>query len=647
MTTRNVVESRRLDHRADVRSRLFPKTRSWLALGAPLHLLTPLSLLRIVLALFVLPWPALVLLAGLDPTLRGYLVATTGVAAVGWVVLLKRRSVSLDATVAVTVAGAVLVGGLAALGPGTGATVAYSLLLFVLCATAAVFLRGRRLLVHQGLVCAAYLTGLVIGQGARGIGTGVAGALALIALEYLVVLLGDAARRHDVVDHLTGLANGHGLAAQWRARTGTAPSVIAVVAIDGLDEARGALGWEVANKLLHRAVEDLGQVLPGGALIGRIEGDELVAATRLPDPDLPAGGLSAADVLARAVVAAKALAEQLTGAVASGRYLVDRIEVRLRAHVGLALSPWDGTDFSELVRRASLSAARAARFGDDHRIWDGSQEELTVDDLSLLADLRLAAGRGELWLAYQLQVASGSKRPVGVEALLRWRSPIRGDVAPDTFITLAERTGLIERITEWVLASALDAQVRWRLQGVELPVSVNLSAKLLTRTDLVEWIVGELDARALPAEVLTLEVTETAATANLSQAVGLLQPLHDRGVRVSMDDFGCGYTSLATLPHLPLDEMKVDRQFVSRSAVSPADEAIVFAIGDLARRLGVHSVAEGVEDELTAARLTAHGFDILQGYLYARPVDEDTLLVDLQRFGPAGQPPLVTRASQR
>ena len=264
--------------------------------------------------------------------------------------------------------------------------------------------------------------------------------------------------------------------------------------------------------------------------------------------------------------------------------------------------------------------------GQTQRLWDGAHGAMTADDLAVLADLRLAGERGELWLAYQPQVAATSGRPVSVEALLRWNSAARGSVTPATFIPLAERTGLVTRITEWVLAEALDAQVRWRAMGIEIPVSVNLSAKTLTRPDLAEWVLAELTARRLPPSSLTLEVTETAETADLLEAVSLLRPLRQQGVRVSLDDFGTGYTSLAALPHLPLDELKVDQGFVLRSATSPADEAIVRSVRDLARRLGLDSVAEGVEDAEAAGRMIEYGFELLQGYHLARPMTEDSLL---------------------
>ena len=217
-------------------------------------------------------------------------------------------------------------------------------------------------------------------------------------------------------------------------------------------------------------MEDLGQVIPRDAAIGRVEGDQLVVLLALKrrgaDPG-PAELVAATNV-------SRELATTLIRAVSAGRYLVDGIEVSLRGHVGLALAPWDGDEVTELVRRASLSARGAEAAGQTQRLWDGAHGAMTADDLAVLADLRLAGDRGELWLAYQPQVAASSGRPVSVEALVRWNSVARGSVTPSTFIPLAERTGLVTRITEWVLAEALDAQVRWRAKGIQIPVSVNL-----------------------------------------------------------------------------------------------------------------------------------------------------------------------------
>jgi diguanylate cyclase len=375
----------------------------------------------------------------------------------------------------------------------------------------------------------------------------------------------------------------------------------------------------VGTELLRRAVEDLGQVLPPATFIGRVDGDELVITA----------GLSSAEQTETQKTegedAALKLARTLAGAINAGRYLVGDIEVSLRTHVGLAIAPWDGTDVPDLVRRASLSAGRAAAKGQAFMLWDGDFGAMTASDLALLGDLRLAAERGELSLAYQPQIRTGSGRMTSVEALLRWNSPTYGSVSPSRFIPLAERTGLVDRLTEWVLDEALDAQVRWRADGIDVSVSVNLSPTTLTLPDLPNRILAHLSERDLPARCLTVEVTETAAI-DLLQAVSLLGPLHDHGVRISIDDFGTGYTSLAALPDLPLDELKVDQQFVLRSMSSPADDAIVRTVRGLAHRLGLDAVAEGVETGEIFERMRNYGFDLLQGYFLAKPLSESDLI---------------------
>jgi EAL domain-containing protein (putative c-di-GMP-specific phosphodiesterase class I) len=259
-------------------------------------------------------------------------------------------------------------------------------------------------------------------------------------------------------------------------------------------------------------------------------------------------------------------------------------------------------------------------------LWNGETTSMTAEDMALLADLRGAGSRGELSLAYQPQVAAATGRTISVEALLRWQSLQHGSVPPSHFIPLAERSGFIDRLTEWVLAEALDAQLRWRLMGLDLPVSVNLSAHSLTRPDLSTWVLNELELRDVPAAALQLEVTETAATADLLQAVDLLRPLHERGVRISLDDFGTGFTSLSVLPFLPLDELKVDQRFVRLAPISGPDEAIVRSVSELAHRLQLTAVAEGVENEEIRELMTSFGIDILQGYQISRPLAESALL---------------------
>ncbi|MHB1488000.1 MAG: EAL domain-containing protein [Acidimicrobiales bacterium] len=275
---------------------------------------------------------------------------------------------------------------------------------------------------------------------------------------------------------------------------------------------------------------------------------------------------------------------------------------------------------------AAKSRSRA-RWGDASGPADTkSSPGRIAGDAELRRDLAVAVQRAELRLAYQPLVAAHSRRLVGVEALSRWGHPSFGQVSPARFIPLAEQAGLIRELTEWVVSEALDAQVRWRHAGLEVPVSVNLSAALSGDPGLGAWLLGALDERGLAPTCLTVEVTETAVMTDPAATVSALRPLHRAGVRISVDDFGTGYTSLAVLPDLPIDELKVDQGFVARMASSGSDEAIVRTVRLLAHRLGLDVVAEGVEDAATAQRLTEFGFDVLQGFYFAKPLSEEDFL---------------------
>jgi len=637
------VTSARLSSTARPKNRLFPKTRSWFALDAPLELLSPLSVLRVLFAVATVAWPVIGL-TGATVRTTGVVVVSVATAAV-WVTLLSVRKVDVRVSGLLVAWWTLAVSVLVWCSHGAGSSVAFALFLAPITVFAALFLGSRTVVVTLAGTAVALGVALSASEGpARAALGAVLGLVALSTAPVAVLVLGRSARRHDTVDPDTGLPNGFGLAQRLAAREQTA-FVVAAVVLDGIGNAREALGYQVGTELLRRAVEDLGQVLPSDSVIGRVDGDELVVTMGLlPDTMglLPDGAESGhghgpvgtdPDELPEAVARrGLALADELVRAVSAGRYLVGDIEVTLRAHVGLSTAPWDGTDVAELVRRASLSAHHASVRGVPVLTWDDNQGALTAEDLALLGDLRLAAERGELVLNFQPQIAPASGRTRSVEALLRWTSPVHGAVSPGRFIPLAERTGLIDRLTRWVVGEALDAQVRWRASGLELPVSVNVSPKSLSVPDLALWIIDELTVRNLPASSLTVEVTETAV-ADPEQAAAVLRPLYDHGIRISVDDFGTGFTSLAALPTLPLDELKVDQCFVMRSTTSPADRAIVRTVAELGHRLGLDVVAEGVETADIAALLGEMGIDLLQGYHFARPQPEDELLSFVRATG--------------
>lgn len=624
----SAVESAPLAPGTPVESRVVPKIRSWFALGAPIELMSPLSILRILFLVVALLWPV----AGLAwrwPGMPMWLLLGAGSGTVAcWVALLCVRSIGVRwcwGTVALWIAD---VAALEWSGHGTGLALGVVTVYLPGALFVALFLELPAVVAYLVGASAASWLALAPAQG-PGLAAVVVGVSAVASSSVLVVtlLLNRAARQRESIDSDTGLPNAFGLAERAVGPLSSGrPLVVAAVVLEGVGEAREAMGYHVGTELLRRAVEDMGQVLPTGAVLGRVDTDKVVALLPLGAPDDPSPQEACVVDSDRQVIeAGQALADTLRRSIRGGRYLIGGVEIAVRPHVGLASAPRDGSDVPELVRRASLSAIRAAVDGALETWWDGDRGALRADDLSLLSELGGAGSRGELWLAYQPQVDVQVGRPVAVEALIRWRHPRLGQLSPGRFVPLAERTGLVDRLTDWVLAEALDAQVRWRARGIELGVSVNFSARTLSRPDLPRWVIGELSARQLPPACLTIEMTETAA-ANLARAEQVLGPLRAEGVRVSIDDFGTGYTSLAALRTLPLDELKIDLQFVQRAATSRADEAIVWAVSELADRLGLVAVAEGVEQESTRQRMVEAGYDLLQGYLLSRPLPEAELL---------------------
>ena len=593
-----------------------------------MELLTPLAMLRILFGIGALLWPLLGL-AWRWRGVGGVNVTIGGVASVlAWVLLLSVGSVNARWCKVLAGIWVVDISTLVWAAHGTRTAFGFVTMYAFMGAFVSLFFAGRSVIAYLLATAAGLWLGMLDTQGAGAsvvialLGTG-----STAVMSGTVFLLARSTRRHQTVDPDTRLANSFGLASRLSAWDGHSPLVVALVLIEGIDEAREALGYQVGGELLRRVIENLVRVLPPGTVIGRGEGDAVVVVEparaahlgrigRAGDADGGGG---------RAAQGALVLARGLGEAVRSGRYVVDGVEVALQSFTGLAVGPWGGTEVAELIRRATLSAKRAAATGQPQLMWDGDRDVMSPEDLALLAALGKAAQQGQLSLVYQPQVECRSGRTVSVEALLRWSSPEVGTVPPSRFIPLAERTGLIDRLTGWILAEALDAQVRWLRAGRRVPVSVNFSARTLTRPDLAEWILTELRVRDLSPSCLTVEITETAA-ADLPQAVRRLAHLRDQGVRISIDDFGTGHTSLEALPTLPVDELKIDGSFVHRSATSPADDAIVRTFRELAHRLGLLAVAEGVETEATRLRLVGLGFDLLQGYHLARPLDERDLL---------------------
>jgi predicted signal transduction protein with EAL and GGDEF domain len=289
--------------------------------------------------------------------------------------------------------------------------------------------------------------------------------------------------------------------------------------------------------------------------------------------------------------------------------------------IGIAVFPGDGDDANTLLRRADIALfvakqARGAfvRFAPEH-------EKQGASRLTLMAELRQALhDDDQLFLQFQPLVSLRNRSLAGVEALVRWQHPQRGLVPPMDFVPFAEKTGLVQPLTKWVLASALKQSAAWHRGGHAIPVSVNISMRDLVDTGFPELVSKLLrDAGAEPSWV-RLEITESVIMSKPEQAISTLTQLRKLGVRLAVDDFGTGYSSLAYLDRLPVDEIKIDKSFVSAMAGAVSRTNIVRASIDLGHSLRLESVAEGVEDARTWEVLAALGCDLAQGYFISKPL---------------------------
>jgi diguanylate cyclase (GGDEF)-like protein len=373
--------------------------------------------------------------------------------------------------------------------------------------------------------------------------------------------------------------------------------------LDRFKDVNDTLGHAAGDELLTDVGARLRAAVPEALCIARLGGDEFTVL--LTDADE-----------ATAIRAAEAARESLLHPVQ-----VSSIEVSVDASVGVALAPTHGTTCDDLLRHADVAmyASKAGR--GTVTVYDDSIDHNDPSRLGLVAELRDAVNAGELQLYYQPKVTlNAPTRRLSVEALARWEHPSRGFVPPDEFIAIAEQTGLIAPLTEWVVATALAQCRTWLDDGLDVSVSVNVSARMLRDATFPGRLAAALEAARVPASRLTLEITETAIMDDVEHTVDILWQLRRAGVVLSIDDLGVGQSSLAYLKRLPVHEVKIDKSFVLTMIDDPADDAIVCAVIGLAHRLGMTIVAEGVETELIRDRLAEIGCDVAQGYWYSRPM---------------------------
>lgn len=384
--------------------------------------------------------------------------------------------------------------------------------------------------------------------------------------------------------------------------------------LDGFKPVNDAFGHHIGDLLLKAVAARLRGHLHSQDTLARIGGDEFVLLVELHEPN------DAMDVAVKQVN------------LVSRPFRVAEHDLQLTASLGIVLYPGNGLDQHELLRNADAAMYHAKSAGKNgYSFFDVSMNSNARQQLQLLQDLRQALEQRQFRLHYQPKFDAQACQPNGAEALLRWEHPQQGLLLPDRFIGLAEKTGLIIPIGEWVLDEACRQMRQWLDQGhQDWRMAVNLSAIQFCHAGLVESVARALQQNGLPANCLTLEITETTAMHDADASLTVLQRLSDMGVDLSIDDFGTGYSSLMYLKRLPANELKIDRGFVRDLEQDSDDAAIVSAIVALGQALGLRIVAEGVETDKQQAFLTRLGCDSLQGYLLGQPVPAEQFMGKLQ-----------------
>jgi diguanylate cyclase (GGDEF)-like protein/PAS domain S-box-containing protein len=437
------------------------------------------------------------------------------------------------------------------------------------------------------------------------------------SLQGIVITIRDVTERKRLEDELahqanhdllTGLPNRVLFADRVRQELsgrGTDLCAALFIDLDHFKDVNDALGHAAGDALLEAVAARFDDVLRAGDIVARLGGDEF-------------------GVLLRGI------ADPSEGVVVAGRILdallapfqVAASEVHVTASIGIAVAqPGGSAGVDELLRDADLAMNMAKNDGRSRsRLFQADMHTHLLDRVELEADLRRAMERDELVLHYQPLVDIESTRVIGVEALIRWNHPKRGLVPPLQFIPLAEETGLIVRVGRWVLDAACNEGASLAPAGEPIHISVNLSARQLLDPILVDNVRSALARSGLPPERLVLEITESVVAGNLDVTRTVLEELRSMGVRIAIDDFGSGYSSLRYLKTLPVDILKIDRAFVKGLGLTPKDGALTDAIVMLGHSLGLTTVAEGIESEAQLDHLRRAGCDVGQGFLFAAPM---------------------------
>lgn len=392
------------------------------------------------------------------------------------------------------------------------------------------------------------------------------------------------------------------------ARRGHSPVALLLLDFKDFNQINRTFGHAIGDRLLEEAAARLVTGMRESDTLARVGDNEF--AILLPTGATPSGVATAASKLREVL--------QRTFTIGQHRLLV------LPA-IGAAIYPLHATTSSELMRAAESALWEAKSEARGFAVYARGESDENREKLKLASQLRQAIDRGELRLHYQPKIDIGRGRVCGAEALVRWQHPRHGLLSPDNFVPLAEQIGLIGDLTNWVLNVALQQTSDWHRRGFDLSVSVNLSPLSLHNRDLAPLVESLLEKWGVPPSRLVLEITESAIISHMMRASEILRRLYELGVGIAIDDFGTGYTSLSYLRKLPVSELKIDKSFVTNMCRANDDAVIVRTIIELAKNLGLKTVAEGVEEGETWQALSRLGCEIAQGYYMSRPVEPQAL----------------------
>ncbi len=437
-----------------------------------------------------------------------------------------------------------------------------------------------------------------------------------------------AAREHEALhDSLTGLAN-RVLFSQWASdaierRPSEQMVAVLLMDLDGFKDINDTLGHLKGDTILKEVSGRVLAAVGSDRLAARLGGDEFAFV------------IPAADSPEEIVAAAEAVLESVSRPIA-----IDGLVLELRASMGIAAAPQDGQDASSLLQRADVAMYSAKRTKRRVVAYDRDLDRNTKRRLVLTTELRRAMETKDLEVWYQPVARMDTGEIVGLEALSRWRHREFGWISPDEFIPVAEATGLIEPLTWWVLESALREVHQWHLEGFELTMAVNVSARSLLGPEIVERLGRILEDVRVPPGSLILEITESLMMVDPEWSERILAQLSDLGVTIAIDDFGTGYSSLSRLKRLPVKMVKIDRSFVINMQADDSNRAIVQATIELARAMGHHVVAEGAERREAWDALKAMGCDHVQGHYLAKAMPAEECREWLLRYQAPGMAPV-------